>query len=385
MIKESLQKILKDKDQIVDDPEILKEFSEDHSFVPSKIPVLVVKPKTRPEVQQVIQLANEEGFHLIPVSSGNPRLHGDTVPVKDNTVILDLRKLNKIHWVERKNRVCVIEPGVTFTQLEKEVEKKGLRLLMPLCPKASKSVIVASLEREPKTLTKYEWDVCDPLASTEIMLGNGEILWAGEVGMCGNDEKWQREHGFSHKVPFGVATVNIKKMAGGAQGTIGICTWSSVRLELLPEFEDIYMVGSENVAELADFAHQLVYDRTADDIFILNSLNLASMVKKEPADIISLSKTLPPWVLIYTVSGFGTLPKNMFEYKKNLIEERNIPMTDSVSGLTSKDIIHLIRKPSDEPYWKLRLKGDTRDLFFQTSLKKTASFIKSMKKLTAEA
>jgi hypothetical protein len=42
--------------------------------------------------------------------------------------------------VDRRNRVAMIEPGVTFEELIPAVEKEGLATFMPLLPRSRKSV-----------------------------------------------------------------------------------------------------------------------------------------------------------------------------------------------------------------------------------------------------
>lgn len=382
-VKEKLQQILS-PEQVVDDPEVLKEYADDHSFIPSQQPSLVVKARDSKEVKKVIQLANKEKFSLIPVSSGPPRFHGDTVPSREGVVILNLQDMKSIIFINRKNRVCAVEAGVTFSELEHELEKKKLRIPMPLCPKAAKSVIASYWEREPKTLARFQWELCDPLSSCEIILGNGDTIWEGEAGYLGGSPEWQRKQGYTHKSPCGANNMNFKKF-GASQGTLGVCTWGSIRCEVLPELEQVLLVQDETVKNLAKIAHKLMWLRLADDIFILNALNLASLLKRDSEDIRSLAKSLPNYVLAFTITGYGIIPEDMFAYKQKEVENHKIPTVDSINGISSKDIQAILRKPSEEPYWKLRLKGDARDLAFQTSLAKTPEFIAEMEKLTTQA
>ena len=44
----------------------------------------------------------------------------------------------------------MIKPGVTFGELIPAVAKEGLRLNMPLAPRATKSVVGSMLSREPR-------------------------------------------------------------------------------------------------------------------------------------------------------------------------------------------------------------------------------------------
>jgi len=381
-IKTKLEQIVS-PNQIIDNPEVLKEYSEDHSFIPPQLPSLIVTAKENKEVKKIIKLANKEKFSLIPISSGLPRFHGDTIPSKEGLVILNLQDLNSIIFINRKNRVCAIEAGGTFSQLIPQLEKKKMRIPMPLCPKASKSAVASFWEREPKTLARYQWELCDPLSSAEIILGNGDTIWEGEIGYLGGSPETQRKRGFTHKSPSGANNMNFKKF-GASQGTLGVCTWGSIRCELMPECEQLFVVSGTDLKNLTDIAHKLMWLRLADDIFILNALNLASLLKQNPEDILSLSETLPKYLLIFTITGAGVLPEEMLEYKQKEVEEHNIPAQDSVEGVSQKEIQALLRRPSKEPYWRLRLKGDSRDLAFQTSLAKTGEFVNEMEKIIAE-
>ncbi len=384
VLKEKLTKVV-NSDQIFDDDEVLGEYASDHSFVPIKKPSLVVKPKSAMEVQKIVNFANRLNFPLIPVSSGLPRFRGDTVPSADGVVIVDLQEMNRVIWVSRRDRVCVIEPGVTFGQLEAELESQGLRSMMPLCPKSTKSVIASHWERNPITCPRFHWDEQDPLASTEFIVGNGDSMWTGGAGLVGGlqpiSPAKQRERGMAHKVPFGLLNMNVQKIGGGSQGTLGICTWASVRCELFPEHEELFVAYDENIKNLVEPATKLIYYRLADDLFILNSVNLASLLKREADDIRVLKDTLPPWILVYNLVGYGTMPEKMFEYKEVALKDKQIPAMDSLPGSSIKEVQSLIRQPSDDPYWKLRLKGDSRDLIFLTSLARAPSFIETIQKL----
>ena len=140
-------------------------------------PWFVAKPGNVDEVQGIVKWANQTQTPLVPVSSGPPRFHGDTVPCATGAVIVDLSGMNRIRRIDRKNRMILIEPGVTYSQLQPELAKVGLRLSTPLLPRANKSVIASLLERQPTLVPKYQWSMPEPLRCLEIVWGNGEILW----------------------------------------------------------------------------------------------------------------------------------------------------------------------------------------------------------------
>lgn len=380
-VKEKLASIV-GGDRISEDRQALEEFTEDHSPARAGMPELVVIPGTVEQITDIVKLANEMGFPLIPASSGPPHFHADTVAA-GGEVILDLRGLNSIMWIDRRNRVAILEPGVTFNQLIPELEKEGLRTTMPLCPKADKSVLAAYMEREPLTMPRYQYDMSDPMCSSEFVLGYGDTYRTGESGMARADWKEQRDKwGMAAKTPYGRFFVDIKKICQGAQGSLGILAWSSIKCELLPEVDKLLFVEGESLDELTNAVYDLIHAGVADDIYIMDSVNLACLLRKMPAEIEGLRGGFPPWILAFTVGGFGPAPQDMFDYKMDILGETGIPTTDIVGGVEAGEAAALlVRRTSQEPYWKLRLRGDVRDLFFLTTISKTPFFVGMVQEL----
>ena len=142
----------------------------------------VVRPGTAEEVQQVVAWANETATPLVPVSSGGPHFHGDTVPSVPGAVMLDLRRMDRILRVDRRNRMTVIEPGVTYPQLQAALAEQGMRVTPPLLPRANKSVVASLLERQPTLIPRYNYALPEPLRDCGVVWGSGEVLFTGEAG-----------------------------------------------------------------------------------------------------------------------------------------------------------------------------------------------------------
>ena len=188
-------------ENVCDDEETLKSFSSDYSFVEGKTPILVVKPKSVEQIQRIVRLANEKKISLIPVSSKAPRFRGDTVPTNNHSVVVDLSGMKKILRMDRRNRVAIIEPGVTFGELREAAAKHGMKVLMPLVPRATKSVLGSYLEREPILIPRYHWDMTDPLLCTEVVFGTGDLFRTGSAAGPGTlEEQWAAETSSPHSV-----------------------------------------------------------------------------------------------------------------------------------------------------------------------------------------
>ncbi|MFX1482420.1 MAG: FAD-binding oxidoreductase [Promethearchaeota archaeon] len=326
-------------------------------------PVLVVWPKSTEEVVQLVAWANSESVALIPVSSGRPRRRGSSFPKVENAVIMDLSRMNKILRMDPKNKVVMVEPGVTFGQLIPELKKNGLRPLMPLLPKESKSVLASCLDREPTTIPRFHWDMSDPLLCTETVFGSGETLRTGSAAGPGTlEEQWAS--GQAQKNPQGPSQFDPFRIIQGSQGTIGITTWISMKCELLPEVHNVYMAGSESLDDFENFNYTLLRRRLVDEHFILNSSFLIAALGKE--------LKLPEWVLVLGISGHGILAQDEIEYRTadtmDIAKESKVKLSDEIGHLRSSDVKALLDRPSATPYWKSAVRGCSEEVVFTTTL-----------------
>ena len=258
----------------------LEEYSRDMSFVNAIKPGCIVKPKTMADIEAIVKLANETLTPLVPVSSGSPHFRGDTVPSIGGAVIVDLSGMKKIVKVDRTNRVAMFEPGVTFNELIPAVAKEGLRLNMPLLPRISKSVTGSLLEREPVVMPKYHWDIGDPLACVEVIFGTGDMFRTGAAAGPGTlEEQWAA--GGAQKEAAGPSAFSLYRVIQGAQGTMGIVTWASVRCELVPGLEEPFLIGSSNLDKILEMIHWLIRLRLVNECFVLNNTNMAAIMAEK--------------------------------------------------------------------------------------------------------
>jgi FAD/FMN-containing dehydrogenase len=361
---------------------VLDEYSGDMSFVNNIRPVCVVRPKSAGEVQKIVKLANETMTPLVPVSSGPPHFRGDTVPGIGGAVIVDLSRMKKIINVDRARRVAMVEPGVTFGELITAAAKEGIRLNLPLLPRQSKTVIGSLLEREPVVMPKYQWDICDPLACVEVIFGSGDEFRTGQAAGPGTvEEQWAV--GGVQKAPYGPGVASWHRLIQGAQGTMGIVTWASMRCELLPSIEEPFVVGSASLDTLLELAAWLIRLRMVNECFILNNTNLAAIfAKKWPADYQSLKASLPAWNLFYTVAGYEYFPEERVSSHINdiskITQRLGVEAVKAAGGVSANEILKTVQQPCVEPYWKLRNKGACEDVFFLTINDKLESQMAAM-------
>ena len=381
MIKEEQLIELVGPGNVSHDPARLQEYSADMSFVDKVRPEYVVKVKNPESIQKLVLLARATSTPLVPVSSGSPHFRGDTVPSAGGSVIVDLSGMKKILWINRENRVAMVEPGVTFAELIPAVAKAGLRLNMPLMPRKSKSVMGSMLEREPVIMPIYHWDVADPLASTEVIFGTGDLFRTGSAAGPGTLEE-QRAAGGAQKEAAGPSSASWYRMIQGSQGTMGIVTWAATRCEILPRREEPFFVGSSRLDNLLDTVHWLIRLRLVNECLILNSSDFATLMAGKEKPFSSLKSELPAWILFFNVVAYDYLTEERLKGQmldtQDLLQRLNMKTSRSLGGISVFAFLEAVRQPSAEPYWKLRRQGGCEDIFFITTYDKLAGIIEAM-------
>jgi FAD/FMN-containing dehydrogenase len=376
-LEDSLRQITS-ADRVFDGPDILEAYSHDDSFVPRVRPRCIVKPTSTEEVLGIIRLANDTGTPLVPVSSGPIHFRGDTVPGIGGAVVVDMNKMNRIMRIDPKNKVALVEPGVTFGQLTEALEREGLAPYVPLAPNSSKSVLTSYLEREPITIPRDHWETQDPLLCTEVVYGSGDLFRTGSAAGPGTiEEQW--EVGRAMIRGMGPAQTDFAKLTQAAQGTMGILTWASIKTRRLPVMHKTYLVPSKDLGPILDLVYRALWKRLGNHVMILNNHNIASLLSPAENGIEGLRDQLPPWILAFSIEGTGLLPEERVAWQEDAFAEEarkyGLEPKSAIAGLESDNVIDVLTRPSGPPYWKMRYRGRSHDIFFLTTLDKATQFI----------
>jgi alkyldihydroxyacetonephosphate synthase len=88
---------------------------------------LVFYPQSHDECVQLVQLAAEHNVCLVPYGGGTSVSCALQLPAEETRMIVsvDMRRMNKIEWVDHENFRASIEAGITGKDLEEELGKLG--------------------------------------------------------------------------------------------------------------------------------------------------------------------------------------------------------------------------------------------------------------------
>ena len=224
-------------------------------------PSFVVQPSTVEEIQAVVRIANELQIQLWTSSTGRNYGYGGSAPVVNGSVVLSLRRMNKILEINEAAGYALLEPGVSFFDLYAEIKARGLKLWISVPDLGWGSIVGNTLDHG------YGYTVNGDHASAvcgmEVVLASGDVVRTG-LGAASNSPMWQR-----HKRGFGPSLDSLFM-----QSNFGIV--SKMGVWLMPEPE-VFTTGAiichkdEDIAPLIDALRPLVLDGTIQGLPLITS------------------------------------------------------------------------------------------------------------------
>ncbi len=382
-------------ERVSTEPDILKKYSQDQSFVRPGMPDYVFFAENVHEVEEVLKAANDTMTPVVPVSSGM-NLRGAAIP-KEGGIILDLSRMNKIGQLNDREGWVVIEPGVTYSQLSEELEKHNLRLMMPLGVPGSRSVVTSIMEKDP-TLASASFEYGNALfMDIEIVLPAG---WTWRVG------KWRTRIEGEWSPPGGggkVTTNQYPLMWETVQGSLGVISRLVVKVEYsIPEVSKIFVIPFETLEAAIEPLRRIQRKELGLECFLLNNFNLAA-VRTEDWDVPerfpcpksasdgfdSLRGRLPKWTLAIHLAGLPYFPEEKVAYEEEALKavcsEMGLPLAQTVAGEEGLEatLLDLIMHP-----WlalkKAGFKGSFHPVSFYTTLRKAPEFEEAISALAQE-
>jgi len=377
------------KKNVLDDEATLKQFSQDQSFVSARRPDVVVYVEKVEQVQQIVRLANETRTPIVPFSSGLT-LRGATI-ADQGGIILNMSRMNKIIEIDNENLFAMIEPGVTYKQLQDELEPKGFKVMIPFGAPADRSVLTSYLERDPVMSAPCFEDGNFLIMDTEIVLPDGELFHTGNWASGGRPGS-----------PAGPIRNNVFRLWTAAQGTLGIMTKMVVQISYIPAARKIFFIPFKALADAIEPMKLIQRREIGAESFIINSFNLAALLADSwkipatfpanPADakeFQQIRKVLPAWTMAVVINGPKRRTDEKIAYEAEALREicdtLNIDLLESLPNVTGAE--NIIERELLRPWGMLRkfnYKGSVHDLTFKAPITRVAELEKMLGQLAAD-
>ncbi len=200
-----LERVLIDEENLI---RCASDHTEDFVFRPQ----IVLQPETTDEVSRILKYCNENKIIITPRGAGTG-LSGGALPIF-GSVVLDMKRMNKILKIDTENFQVTTEPGVITEELQNAVKEFGL--YYPVDPASKGSCFIGGNVAENSggaRAVKYGV-VKDYVLNMQVVLPNGEIVWTGANTL-------KNSTGY-----------NLTQLIVGSEGTLAVIT--KVVLKLLP-------------------------------------------------------------------------------------------------------------------------------------------------------
>jgi 4-cresol dehydrogenase (hydroxylating) len=260
-------------DHVLSDPDHMREFRDPfwHVDWDEYEAGAVVQPESVEEVQAIVRLANEHRVPLWTTSQGRNNGYGGSSPRVRGSVVMNLRRMNRVLAIDEELGYAEVEPGVSWYDLYAAIQAGGHRLMLSCADLGWGSVIGNTLDHGC-TYLPYGVDM-SAACGLEVVLANGELLRTGMGAMPGN-RAWH-----TYKRGLG-PTLDQLFM----QSNYGVVTKMGVWLMPYPETYMPFWVrawNDDDLAPLIDTMRRLSLDDTIRQVpQVCNTLIYASFMTR---------------------------------------------------------------------------------------------------------
>lgn len=236
-----LEKLLGDR--VVRLAAVLEEHSHDFSYHDARFPEAVLYVQTEEEVAQVVKLCNTFSVPIIAVGSGTS-LEGHIIPEARGSISLNMTRMKKVLRFDPEDMDVVVEAGISYDELNRELEKFGCMFPLDPGPGASVGGMIGT-SCSGTNAVRYG-TAKDQVLSLRVVLANGEIVKTGT------------------RAKKSSAGYDLTHLFIGSEGTLGIVTQATLKVQRIPAAKTIASITFDTL----DAAARTVIDMVQDSIRI---------------------------------------------------------------------------------------------------------------------
>ncbi|WP_342577191.1 FAD-linked oxidase C-terminal domain-containing protein [Psychrobacillus sp. FSL K6-2843] len=203
-----------EQDQISINQTIRELHGKDESYHSISLPDVVVFPRSATDVSNIMKTASRLKVPVVPFGRGTS-LEGHAIPY-ENGITVDFSLMDKILEIRENDLLVKVQPGVTRTQLNKELKKYGL--FFSVDPGADATLGGMAATNASGTTTVKYGVMRDQVRDLEVVLADGTIMHTGNLAA-------KSASGF-----------HLNGLFVGSEGTLGCFTELTLKVYGIPEF-----------------------------------------------------------------------------------------------------------------------------------------------------
>jgi len=198
-------------------------------------PVAVARPGSAADVVEVVTTARAAGLAIVGRGGGMSYTLAHT-PARADTIVVDLRRLDRIVEINVDDRYVTVEPGVTWFQLREALRGTGMRVPFHGTLSGLHATVGGGLSQNAVGLGRGF--LVDYVLGLEVVLGDGRVLTTGS-GAAGNAAPFWRNFG-----------PDLSGLFLCDSGAFGLKTRATLRLDPEPHGVALGCFGFDTAREL---------------------------------------------------------------------------------------------------------------------------------------
>ncbi|XP_066389456.1 D-lactate dehydrogenase [cytochrome], mitochondrial-like isoform X2 [Miscanthus floridulus] len=196
------------------------------------VPDVVVFPSSQDEVQKIVMACNKYKVPIVPYG-GATSIEGHTL-APHGGVCIDMTLMKKIKSLNVEDMDVVVEPGVGWIELNEYLKPYGL--FFPLDPGPGATIGGMCATRCSGSLAVRYGTMRDNVINLRAVLPNGDVVKTG------------------NRARKSAAGYDLARLIIGSEGTLGVITEVTLRLQKLPSHSVVAMCNFKTIKDAADVA-----------------------------------------------------------------------------------------------------------------------------------
>ncbi|KAG0541726.1 hypothetical protein BDA96_02G042300 [Sorghum bicolor] len=196
------------------------------------VPDVVVFPSSQDEVQKIVMACNKYKVPIVPYG-GATSIEGHTL-APHGGVCIDMTLMKKIKSLNVEDMDVVVEPGVGWIELNEYLKPYGL--FFPLDPGPGATIGGMCATRCSGSLAVRYGTMRDNVINLRAVLPNGDVVKTGS------------------RARKSAAGYDLARLIIGSEGTLGVITEVTLRLQKLPSHSVVAMCNFKTIKDAADVA-----------------------------------------------------------------------------------------------------------------------------------
>ncbi|XP_027768774.1 D-lactate dehydrogenase [cytochrome], mitochondrial isoform X3 [Solanum pennellii] len=196
------------------------------------IPDVVVYPRSEEEVSKIVKSCNMHKVPIVPYG-GATSIEGHTLSPYGG-VCIDMTLMNRVKALHVEDMDVVVEPGIGWMELNEYLESYGL--FFPLDPGPGATIGGMCATRCSGSLAVRYGTMRDNVINLKVVLADGEVMKTAS------------------RARKSAAGYDLTRLLIGSEGTLGVITEVTLRLQKLPQSSVVAMCNFPTIKDAADVA-----------------------------------------------------------------------------------------------------------------------------------